>query len=462
MLKVKFIFVAYNRMSQGIRDYEVIKHIGKGSFSNVYLCRNEIPLHIGNMESDEEFFIIKEININELVKSYMIRRTGGSTVRRVNKNKNETGDIQVNITPYKNESELVNTEQDYYFQRLQELIESEIEILSVLDHPNIIKYYGHTKDNGIYYLRMEYCNGGDVYDFLKSQTSERFRNSSGGFTNSFLYEFLNQTINGLKYIHDKNIIHRDIKLHNVLIKHTHQGIEFKISDFGFACYDLCGMNNKDIDWDDILCKKYYKLCGTPYYMAPEIILNMNKMENITMYKQQTRKSNVLIYNKRIDIWSLGICIYELMFNLLPFSNIKNINDLERFYKLENIQDIMNKKITRRIGLRDDFKTIMYKMMTVDKNERCSVNEIYNFLQETRCVIDLVNDADVSANVMDVINCRENTYIKNEDMKRDIVTNPVKEEYGQFDLSWEKINKSSSIIMKMSVQKGFLNWLFNKK
>lgn len=102
------------------------------------------------------------------------------------------------------------------------------------------------------------------------------------------------------------------------------------------------------------------------------------------------------------------------------------------------------------------------MMTVDKNERCSVNEIYNFLQETRCVIDLVNDADVSANVMDVINCRENTYIKNEDMKRDIVTNPVKEEYGQFDLSWEKINKSSSIIMKMSVQKGFLNWLFNKK
>ena len=77
-------------------------------------------------------------------------------------------------------------------------------------------------------------------------------------------------------------------------------------------------------------------------------------------------------------------------------------------------------------------------------------------------VDLVNDADVSANVMDVINCRENTYIKNEDMKRDIVTNPVKEEYGQFDLSWEKINKSSSIIMKMSVQKGFLNWLFNKK
>lgn len=453
-------------MSQGIQDYEVIKQIGKGSFSNVFLCKNDIPLHIGDIESNDEFFIIKEININELVKSYMNRRTG-STVRRVNKAKRDNSDnsnIQVNITPYKNESELINTEQDYYFKRLKELIESEIEILSSLDHPNIIKFFGYNKSNGIYYLRMEYCNGGDVYDFLKGTGSERFRNSSGGFTNSFLYEFLNQTIGGLKYIHDKNIVHRDIKLHNVLIKYSSSGgIQFKISDFGFACYDLYGMNDEDINLDDILSKKYYKLCGTPYYMAPEIILNINNMENITVYKQpKSSKGKSQYYNKNIDIWSLGICIYELMFNLLPFSNIRNINDLERFYKLENIQEIMNKKIKRRIGLRDDFKNIMLKMMTVDKTKRCSVNDMYNFLQDTRCVIDLVDDKTPSTSVIDIVNCRENNYVKNEVMKKDIVINPVKQEYGQLDLSWEKINKSSSLIMKMSVQQGFLHWLFNKK
>lgn len=453
-------------MSQGIQDYEVIKQIGKGSFSNVFLCKNDIPLHIGDIESNDEFFIIKEININELVKSYMNRRTG-STVRRVNKAKRDNSDnsnIQVNITPYKNESELINTEQDYYFKRLKELIESEIEILSSLDHPNIIKFFGYNKSNGIYYLRMEYCNGGDVYDFLKGTGSDRFRNSSGGFTNSFLYEFLNQTIGGLKYIHDKNIVHRDIKLHNVLIKYSSSGgIQFKISDFGFACYDLYGMNDEDINLDDILSKKYYKLCGTPYYMAPEIILNINNMENITVYKQtKSSKGKSQYYNKNIDIWSLGICIYELMFNLLPFSNIRNINDLERFYKLENIQEIMNKKIKRRIGLRDDFKNIMLKMMTVDKTKRCSVNDMYNFLQDTRCVIDLVDDKTPSTSVIDIVNCRENNYVKNEVMKKDIVINPVKQEYGQLDLSWEKINKSSSLIMKMSVQQGFLHWLFNKK
>jgi hypothetical protein len=136
--------------------------------------------------------------------------------------------------------------------------------------------------------------------------------------------------------------------------------------------------------------------------------------------------------------------------------------LERFYKLENIQDIMNKKITRRVGLKDDFKNIMYKMITVDKNERCSINDIYEFLQNTRSIIDLVDDVEASSNIVDMINCRENTYIKNERMKKDVIINPVNEEFCQFDLSWEKINNSSSLIMKMSVQRGFLNWLFNKK
>jgi len=223
------------------------------------------------------------------------------------------------------------------------------------------------------------------------------------------------------------------------------------------------MNDEDIDLDDILCKKYYKLCGTPYYMAPEIILNIQNMENITVYKQTSSfKSKSQYYNKKIDIWSLGICIYELMFNLLPFSNIRNINDLERFYKLDNIQEIMNKKIKRRIGLRDDFKNIMYNMMAIDKNTRCSVNDIYNFLQRTKCINDLVDDETHSTNVIEMVNCRENNYIINEVMKKDIVINPVEEEYRQLDLSWEKINKSSSLIMKMSVQRGFLNWLFNKK
>lgn len=449
-------------------DYEVIKQIGKGSFSNVYLCKQELPLFISESENHDELFIIKEINTNELVKSYILKN-GGSNIKRISKIKKQTDEnIQVNITPYETDDIMDNKEQEYYYKRLQELIESEIEILSNLDHANLIKFYGYTKTNGIYYLRMEYCNGGDVYEFLKgSDIENQFRNSFNGFTNTFLYEFFYQVINGLDYIHEKNIIHRDIKLHNVLIKrNSNNQIEFKISDFGFACYDLsCKTDSSVLNINEVMYKKYYKLCGTPYYMAPEIILNMNNMENIASYSNKAKKNGSFLYNKKIDIWSLGICVYELMFNILPFSNIKNINDLEHFYKLNTIQKIMDKKIHRRTYLNNEFKDILLGMLRIDKDQRCSVLDILEFLKRCKGIDNLVNtesDKNVQASLQDIVNCRENTFIKNEEMKQHIVKNPVVKTQDEFSISWEKINKSSSLIMKMSVKQGFLKWLFSKK
>jgi serine/threonine protein kinase len=86
-----------------IDDYEVIKHIGKGSFSNVYLCKYDDPL----CSIKQELFIIKEININELVKSYISRNMSQDkqkTIRRVCK---KDTNFDVNITPYNND-EMIN------------------------------------------------------------------------------------------------------------------------------------------------------------------------------------------------------------------------------------------------------------------------------------------------------------------------------------------------------------------
>ena len=250
-----------------------------------------------------------------------------------------------------------------------------------------------------------------------------------------------------------------------MIKNVNNKLEFKISDFGFACYDLSDLaEEKPIS--ESMCKKYYKLCGTPYYMAPEIILNINNMENITSYKNGSPNIVSDVYDKGIDIWSLGICIYELMFNILPFSNIKNINDLERFYSLEMIQEIMDKKITRRSCLKPDFKNILFSILKIDKTQRCSVSDIEFFLKNCNGIGGLINDKNQEQiNIQDIVNCRENMFVKNEDMKQHIIKNPVIKESkinNELNLSWEKINKSSSLIMKMSVQGGFLKWLFNKK
>ena len=478
--KHEFLSESCNSINNDLYNYDVIKQIGKGSFSNVFLCTNEVPLLIN--ETDE-LFIVKEINLNELVNKYMLNSENKfkETYKKVLKEKK----VDVNITPYKQSKDIYdikNKEYEYYFNRLKQLIESEIEILSNVDHENIIKFYGYSYNKGIYYLKMEYCNGGDVYEYLK-QNIDKDKNSFNGTSNDFLYEFIKQTSDALVYLHNNNIIHRDIKLHNVLMKRDDKtnGIVFKISDFGFACYDLTSL--KDFDIHDVMIKKYYKLCGTPYYMAPEIILNISKMENITLYNDSSNLQSTFFYDKRIDIWSYGICIYELIFNILPFSNIKTIDDLERFYKYKNIQDIMDKKIRRKVSLSDDFKELLLNMLMVDYTKRYNIKDVNNYIYNkiNRKIVDRNKE------LQDIINCKENNHKRNEKMKQHIVkktiatkktistkeiittketiatkkTIAIKKDKDEQEHSWEKVNKSSSLIMKMSIKGGFLDWLLKQ-
>ena len=177
---------------------------------------------------------------------------------------------------------------------------------------------------------MEYCNYGDLYTILKKQTKDKsilsnfkLRNIFGGFEDIFIKKFLKDTVSGLKYLHDLNIIHRDIKLHNVLIKNeVGNNFLFKLSDFGFACFDIdTKLNeslNSELDFSaSALKKKYYKLCGTPYYMAPEIILNIEEFDQISTPQKVTLGERnkflddkmVKFYDKKVDLWSYGICLY---------------------------------------------------------------------------------------------------------------------------------------------------------
>lgn len=448
-----------NSIYNDLYNYDVIKQIGKGSFSNVFLCTNEVPLITSDTESQDEFFIVKEININELVNKYMLNSENKfkETYKKVIKDKK----VSVNITPYKETIgiyEIKNKEYEYYFNRLKQLIESEIEILSNIDNKNIIKFYGYSYNKGIYYLKMEYCNGGDVYEYLKKNNSSD-KNSFNGVSNEFLYEFIKQTSDGLVYLHKNNIIHRDIKLHNVLMINDKKknDIVFKISDFGFACYDLTTLTS-DNDIHDVMIKKYYKLCGTPYYMAPEIILNMNKLENITIYKENSNLQSTFFYDKKIDIWSYGICIYELIFNILPFSNIKTVDDLEKFYRYKNIQGVMDKKIKRKSSLSEDFKELLLNMLQVDYTNRYSIEDVNKYIYKkiNYEIVDRNNE------LQDIINCKESTHKLNERMKEHVVKKSiVKKKQDKEESSWEKVNKSSSLIMKMNMKNGFVNWLLKK-
>ena len=103
------------------------------------------------------------------------------------------------------------------------------------------------------------------------------------------------------------------------------------------------------------------------------------------------------------------------------------------------------------------KQLLLNMLQVESKNRFSITQVNEYITEKLKPLKELDDHGID----DLINCKENAYLKNETMKQHIIRNPVLQS-GTANGSWEKINKSSSLILKMSVQKGFMDWLFNKK
>lgn len=485
-----------------MNEYNVLKQIGKGSFSNVHLCKKKKSgsllmlsgIYDDNDDDDEDFFIIKEINLDNLVRKYL-KKSKLEMKQVVKYNKHISGTTSVSITPYNTNRKLLqqlDSEEEYYYKRLRDLIDSEIEVLNKLNHDNIIKYFSSDVKEQIYYIKMEYCQYGDLYSILKDYTIGDFklRNIFNGFESTFIKGFLKDTVYALSYLHDLNIIHRDIKLHNVLVKKDKDNqFLFKLSDFGFACFDLdCSLNDSltrsDFDFSaSALKKKYYKLCGTPYYMAPEIILNIEEFEQLT--SESDCAKHVKFYDKKVDLWSYGICLYELIFNMLPFSDIYDIHDLKLFFSKATTQMDLHKNIDKKNIIDSKMKTLLKRLLTINPSFRISTEELKDFVDGLNKP---ENDIFITDSVIDIINCDENVYQTNELMKENVIKEPLdipktkgkeklepntdswviddgeyhQKEFPKFVNSWDKINKASSLIMKISVDNNFMKWLLNKK
>ena len=177
------------------------------------------------------------------------------------------------------------SEQKYYaiktlnFQNVSEKerlnIEMEINLLQELKHPSIVLYKESFLDeNQNLNIVTTFCEGGDLYQKI-------FKTQKNYFPEKVIINSLVQLLLGLSYIHDKKIVHRDIKTKNIFIQNERT---LRIGDFGIA--KICSSNqNKS--------KNLNKMMGTPLYMAPEC------------FKQNKK------YSYKSDIWSLGCCIYEM-------------------------------------------------------------------------------------------------------------------------------------------------------
>ena len=193
-------------------------------------------------------------------------------------------------------------------------IANEIKILSMIDHPFVIKFDGFTQDEKYLYLALELINGGELFTYLRSV---------GRFPVDQARVYIAQVISIFEYLHSKNIIYRDLKPENILI---HKSGYLKLTDFGFA---------------KIVEGRTYTLCGTPEYLAPEIILNKG-------------------HGKPVDWWTCGILLYEMIAGIDPFSD----DDPMMVY-----QKILKGKIKFPSGFDSNAKSLVKHLLESDLTKR---------------------------------------------------------------------------------------------
>ena len=165
----------------------------------------------------------------------------------------------------------VNIEEKPYFRR-------EIEIMYRVHHPNVVKLFGHFEDNKYCYFIMEYIPGGNVYNLVP-------KNGFRTVPIQTIASIMKDVISAVYFLHHMSppIIHRDIKPENVVLD---QNMKAKLTDFGWSNY-----MQGDI--------KRTTVCGTPVYLAPEIINNRG-------------------HDEKVDIWCIGVLLFELLTGISPF------------------------------------------------------------------------------------------------------------------------------------------------
>ena len=216
-------------------------------------------------------------------------------------------------------------------RKLRESLESEIQVLQRSRHGNIIRLHDIIKEEKRIFLVLEYCAGGDVSEFIKKH---------GRVREDVARHFMRQMASGLRAMRAQNLIHRDLKPQNLLLTVASPDAELKIADFGFARYmHPTGMAET--------------LCGSPLYMAPEIL----------GYQK---------YDAKADLWSVGTILYELLVGRPPFTGM---NPMQLLRNIERSDAKIPSKVAN--GLSRECVSILRGLLRRNPVERMSFDEFFD-------------------------------------------------------------------------------------
>ena len=212
-----------------------------------------------------------------------------------------------------------------------ELVRTEIEILKICQHPNIIRLYNVFENADYLYIIMEYCYGGDLFSYLENR---HFR-----LTEKRASTIIHQMATAVYYMHSFGVVHRDLKPENVLMTSTDEDSDIRILDFGLS--KILGPYEK--------CDEPY---GTLTYCAPEIIVDEP-------------------YSKPVDLWSLGVMTYLMVSGKLPF-NSEDENEIARQVVYDEPNYTRN-PIWKTIS--PECLDFIKRLLEKDQNKRMTIKEV---------------------------------------------------------------------------------------
>ena len=233
-------------------------------------------------------------------------------------------------------------------EKYQKYFQNEREILKEIDHKNILKLIEIKENSRFYFLVKEYCNGGSLRDCLKRYQEEYDKS----FSQEIIQHIMRQLVDVIKYLHSIDIIHRNIKLENILVIFNSEEDKnnlnmlkstIKLNDFFFATRKTTS--------------SHQTIIGSPYYMDP-IILEIMKAKG--------KPCMNLGYDEKADIWSLGSIFYEMLIGKTVF-NSDNLESL--------IKEAENGQYTLPLSTQKEILSFINGMLQYDSDDRLSAEEL---------------------------------------------------------------------------------------
>ena len=210
--------------------------------------------------------------------------------------------------------------------------ENEVKILSKLSHPNIVQIFEYFEDNTNFYIVSEFCPGGELFEKISEK---------GQFSEKDAAFILKQILSAVWYLHQNEIVHRDLRPENILLDNKTDKPTIKLVDFGLGMV-----------YNVIFLARFYnsrisnKIKGSPYYTSPEAING--------------------VYDYKSDIWSIGVIFYVLLCGNPPFIGENNLDVIKAIKKGK--YEFPSKEWC---SVSEEAKDLIKNMLNVDKSLRFS-------------------------------------------------------------------------------------------